>query len=142
MELPQGDNLPSVADVLQRVFTSTVIVGEPVYADAAGSVDQAQANAAGTSVVVGVAPNAVTSAQSGSVIHNGVVVATTGEWDVVAGTTGGLAAGVKYFLSEAAPGRLLEGTPPLAAGEYVVEIGQGLSTTELLVRIRRRILKA
>lgn len=140
-ELPQGDNLPSTADILQRVFTSTVIPGEPMYVDGAGSVDEAQANASGTSDVAGVAPNAVTAAQSGALIHNGVVTLTTGQWDAVAGTSGGLTPSAKYFLSAATAGRLTE-TAPSAAGEYVVEVGEALSPTELLVRIRRRILKA
>lgn len=141
-ELPQTDNLPSSADVLQRTATSTVVPGEPVYVDGAGSVDEAQANASGTSNVLGLAAEGITAASSGSIITNGILTLTTGEWDAVAGTTGGLSPGAKYFLSAATAGELVEATPPSAAGEYVVEVGEGLSTTEMNIRIRRRILKA
>lgn len=139
-ELPLADNLPDDSQLLSRTFTSTVLPGEPVYVDGAGSVDQAQADALGTSDVLGIAPAAVTAAQPGNVVTDGVVTLTTGEWDAVAGTTGGLSPGAKYFLDPAVAGRVEEGSSA-AATEYVVEIGEGLSTTEMHVRPRRRILK-
>lgn len=138
-EIPLGDNVPSSADLLQRTFTSTVIAGEAVYVDAAGSVDQAQADALGTSDVLGLAAAAVVATNPGTVIANGVVTLTTGEWDAVAGTTGGLTPGTKYFLSPDTAGLLEEGSSA-SATEYVVEIGEAMSTTELHVRIRRRVL--
>jgi len=139
-ELPLADNLPDDSQLLSRTFTSTVIPGEPVYVDGAGSVNKAQANALGTSDVLGIAPAAVTAAAVGNVVTDGVVTLTTVQWDAVAGTTGGLTAGAKYFLDPATAGRLEEGSSA-AATEYVVEIGQALSTTELHVRPRVRILK-
>jgi hypothetical protein len=130
-----------VSNTFQRVFTSTVIPGEPVYVDGAGSVDKAKADAAGTSMCLGIAPAAVTAASSGIVVTNGLVVLTTTQWDAVAGTTGGLTSGSKLFISAATAGRLTE-TAPTTGGQYVVEMGQALSTTEFQVRPRRRILLA
>ena len=138
-ELPLADDLPSDVDLLSRTFTSTVIPGEPVFVDLAGSVNQARANAAGTSDVLGIAPAAVTAATTGQVALDGVVTLTTVQWDAVAGTVGGLTAGAKYFLSAAAAGRMTEGSAA-GATEYVVEIGEALSTTEMHIRPRRRIL--
>ena len=140
-ELPLTDNLPSSSDVLSRTFTSAAIAGAPQYVDGNGSVDNARANAEGTSQVLGLAL-AAAGPGTGQIITNGIITLTVGEWDAVAGTTGGLTADAKYFLSEAAAGRLLETTPPSTAGDYIVEVGVALSTTELNVRIRRRILKA
>lgn len=139
-ELPIGDNLPSTADVLQRTFTAVAIAGAPQYVDGNGTVNNARANAEATSQVLGLAP-AATAAGPGAVITDGVVTLTTGEWDAVAGTTGGLTADAKYWLSAAVAGRLTA-TAPALAGQYVVEVGIGLSTTEMNVRISRRILKA
>jgi hypothetical protein len=46
----------------------------------------------------------------------------------------------KYYLSDATAGRLVEqGSIPTVAGRYVVEIGEALDTTDLIVTIRRRI---
>lgn len=139
-ELPAGDNLPSAADILARVFTSAAIAGAPQYVDGNGSVDLAQANAEGTSQVLGLTRVAA-GPGAGQIHTDGVLTLTTGEWDAVAGTTGGLAADAKYWLSAGGAG-LIVGTAPSTAGQYVTEIGTALSTTELNVRIRRRILKA
>jgi len=139
-ELPLGDNLPSAADVLSRTFTSAVIAGAPQYVDGNGSVDNARANAEGTSQVLGLA-RAAAGPGTGQIHTDGVITLTTGEWDAVAGTTGGLTADAKYWLSAAVAGRLVSAAPTVA-GQYVVEVGTALSTTELNVRIRRRILKA
>ena len=141
-ELPAGDNLPSASDVLSRTFTSIAIAGAPQYVDGNSTVDNARANAEATSQVLGLSRVAVGAPGPGQIHTDGVLTLTTGEWDAVAGTTGGLAADAKYFLSESVAGRILENTPPTVAGEYVVELGVGLSTTEMNVRIRRRILKA
>jgi len=140
-ELPVADSMPSTSDELIREFTATVIAGAPVYVDGPGSVDLARANAGATSDVLGLAFAAVTAAQPGAVVLDGVISLTTGEWDAVAGTTGGLADGQKYYLSQAVAGRIVS-TPVTGAGNYVVELGIGLSTTEMNLSIRRRILLA
>lgn len=139
-QLQSGDTIDVQPDSYEATFTSTVIAGEPVYIDGGSSVDQAQANASATSDVAGLAATAVTAASTGTVIFNGTVTLTTLEWDAVAGTTGGLTAGAKYFLSDSTAGRLVEqGSIPTVAGRFVVEVGEALDSTDLLVQIRRRI---
>ena len=141
-ELQAGDNIDTAADTITRTFTATVVAGAVLYVDGNGSVDQAQANAEGTSQVIGLAKAAVTIGNPGDVSTDGTVTLTTGEWDVITGEAGGLTFDNKYYLSDAAAGRLLQedNLAGLGAGEYVVEVGIGLSTTELQMRIRRRIL--
>ncbi len=139
-QLQSGDTIDVQPDSFEATFTSTVIAGEPVYIDGASSVDQAQANASGTSEVVGLASAAVTAASTGTVIFNGTVTLTTAEWDAVAGTTGGLTAGTKYYLSDATAGRIVDqASIPTVATRFVVELGEALDSTDLLVQIRRRI---
>lgn len=140
-ELPLTDNLPSASDSLARTFTGAAIAGAPQYIDGNSSVDNAQANAEGTSQVLGLAAAAVAAAASGAVVTEGVVTLTTGEWDAVAGTTGGLTADQKYYLDASTAGRLTA-TAPQTAGQYMVEVGRALSTVEMHVRIHRRILQA
>lgn len=117
-----------------------IVIGTPVYNDAADGVKKAKADAAGTSQPIGLVYDAsITNATAGSILINGVLVATTGQWDAVAGTTGGLTFGTKYYLSAATSG-LLTATAPSTVGQYVVEVGIGISTTEMRVMIKSRIL--
>lgn len=139
-QLQSGDSIDVQPDSFQATFTTTAIAGAPVYVDGGTSVDLAQATTSGVSDAIGLAATAVTAAATGTVIFNGVVTLTTAEWDAVAGTTGGLTAGSKYYLSDAAAGRIVEqGSIPTVAGRFVVELGEALDTTDLIVTIRRRI---
>lgn len=139
-QLQAGDSIDVQPDSYEATFTSTVIAGEPVYIDGASSVDQANANASGTSEVAGLSAAAVTATNTGTVIFNGTVTLTTAEWDAVAGTTGGLTAGTKYYLSDAAAGRIVDqASIPTTATRYVVELGEAIDSTDLLLMIRRRI---
>ena len=141
--LQPGDDIDTGGFTFSRTYTSTAVIGQVVYTDGNGSVDLAQANADGTSKIVGLASAGVTAASSGPVQFAGVLTATTGEWDTVAGTTGGLTAGLKYYLSDTGAGSLLEAgnLGGITQGEYMVEVGRALSTTELLIEPKRRILR-
>jgi hypothetical protein len=98
------------------------------------------ANAASgtTSSVVGLAYSGIASGASGLIATDGECVASTAQWDAIAGTSGGLTFGVKYFLSATTAGNLTA-TPPSTAGQYVCNVGQALSSTRMLVRIQPRI---
>jgi hypothetical protein len=134
--LQTGDSLDTGADQLQRLFTSLTNVCSVVYADGAGSVQKAQADAAGTVDALGLAVETVGAGLNGGVITNGQIIATTGEWDAVTGLTGGLTTGAIYFLSAATAGAMVEeGSAPSGAGQYVLRLGTALSTTEFEVRI-------
>lgn len=141
--LQPGDSIATGADTYVATFTSTAVPGEALYVDANDAVDLAQADAAGTSKVIGLAVAGVTAASTGDVQYGGILSLTTGQWDAVAGTTGGLTAGLKYYLSDVAAGKLLEegGLSGITQGEYVVEVGKAISTTDMRIEVRRRILR-
>lgn len=138
--------MPLRADQVQsfgvaRTFSSAALAGAPVYVDGGGSVDLAQADAEATSDVVGLAFSDVGAAVDAAVVDSGTLQLSTAQWDAVAGTSGGLTPGQKYYASEATAGRLTD-TPPTGSGEYQIEVGVGLSATELDVRVRERFRKA
>lgn len=142
-ELPAGDTLPGLGSPqIGATFTTTSIVGSVVYADGAGTVDLAQADATGTSIPVGLSVAAY-SPGAGFYQPSGIFTATTGQWDALTGETGGLVAGSKYYLSEATAGFIdLQANLTLTSGDYDVLLGVAISTTELQIRIERRLLKA
>lgn len=108
-----------------------IVIGAPVYNDANDGVKKAKADASGTTNVVGlVAQASITNATAGSIQFDGILAATTTQWDAVFGTTGGLTKGVRYFLSAATAG-LGTITPPSTVGQFVVMLGIAISTTEL-----------
>lgn len=141
-QLQAGDTLATNPDNASATFTSTVVAGEPVYGDAAGSVDAALASAAASSKVIGLAPVAVTAAATGTYTYDGIVTLTTGEWDVVTGEVGGLVTDNNYYLSDAAAGRLLQedNVAGLTVGDSRVLIGTAISTTEIQLNIQEPIL--
>lgn len=113
--------------------SSPIVIGAPVYNDAADGVKKAKADAAGTTGVIGLVRDAsITNAVAGIIQTNGVLSATTGQWDAVAGTSGGLTTGSLYYLSAATAG-LITATAPSTVGQYVVVVGRAISTTELLL---------
>jgi hypothetical protein len=109
----------------------SVVIGTPVYNDAADGVKKAKADAAGTTKVLGLVRDAsITAAASGAIQINGILTATTGQWDTAFGTSGGLTFGTRYYLSSATAG-LGTSSATSTVGQYVVELGIGVSTTEL-----------
>ena len=144
-QLQAGDTLdaPQASGdqvVLTNDESGAIVIGAPVYVDANDGVKKAQANASATTQVMGlVAATTIAAAASGPVTMSGVLTATTAQWDVVAGTSGGLTRNTKYWLSAATAGNITA-TAPSAAGQYVVYVGLALSTTELLINIRDDIL--
>jgi len=141
-QLQAGDTLDATVaevDVITRTSAQALIAGNVVYASSATEVDKARANAVGTSKVIGFAKTAVGAAASVVVQTSGVIALTTGEWDALFGTTGGLTFNTLYFLDPATAG-LGTVTPPTTVGQTVVLLGTGLSTTELLIAIEPYIL--
>lgn len=117
-----------------------IVIGTPVYMTAASHVDKAKADAAGTSTVIGlVAKTSIATTASGAVAVSGVLTATTTQWDAVAGTTGGLIFGTRYYLSAGTAG-LLTATAPTTAGQYVQRVGIAISTIDMRLDIGPRIL--
>jgi len=144
-QLQSGDSISvPFSETLTVVQTNnetlSVVIGTPVYNDVASGVKKAKADAAGTTKVLGlVNDSSITSASSGEIAIGGIMVATTGQWDVVTGGSGGLVVGTKYYLDAATAG-LLTATAPSTVGQYVIEIGIALSTTDMKIDIKSRIL--
>lgn len=110
-----------------------VVIGTPVYNDAANGVKKGKADAAGTVKLVGLVRDvSIAAAGTGAIQVSGVLTATTGQWDAVMGTTGGLIFGTRYYLSAATAG-LGSSTAPSTVGQYVVELGIAMSTVDLLL---------
>ncbi len=141
-QLQAGDTLDAVVsevDVISRTNAnaSQLPIGTPVYTSVAGSVNAAQANAAGTVEVLGFLKNNVAAAASGIVQTDGILAATTAEWDAITGATGGLTIGA-YWLDPDNAGRMVN-TAPADAGDYVVRLGKAISTTEFEISIESPI---
>jgi hypothetical protein len=69
----------------------------------------------------------------------GVLEGTTGDWDTVTGGTGGLVAGDVYWLDPDNLGRITN-TAPTTDGDYVVPLGEAVSTTEFIIDIDTSVL--
>jgi hypothetical protein len=144
-QLQAGDTLDASANEVDVVTMTNgnagaIVIGQPVYVSAAGSVDLAQADASATVEILGlVKSTSITASASGSIQTDGILAATTGQWDVVTGGSGGLTAGSIYYLDQDTAGNLTT-TPPTAAGDFVVRVGLALSTTELDITTSEPIL--
>ena len=144
-QIQSGDTLDAVCteiDVvsMQNNNAGTIVIGMAVYVDGAGTVDLAQADAAATIEVLGlVQPATITAAASGYIVTDGVLTATTDQWDAVTGDVGGLTAGAVYYLDPDTPG-LLTTTATTTVGEYVVRVGKAISTLALEISITQPIL--
>ena len=142
-QLQSGDSIDTRAEQFQLVNdeATPVVIGAPVYSDAAGGFKKAQANASATSKVVGMVAQSpsIANGVSGAVTLDGMLTATTTQWDAVAGTSGGLAFGAYYYLDPANPGKITA-SAPTTVGQYVVQIGQALSTTDFKINIQQSVL--
>lgn len=145
-QLQAGDvlSVPGVAggDVVSQTNdeVGSIVICTVVYNDAADGVKKAKADASGTAKAIGLVLDAtIASAAAGFIQVNGVMSATTGQWDTAFGTTGGLTFGTAYYLSPTTAG-LGTATAPTTVGQYVQRLGIAISTTEFLVDIQPPIL--
>jgi hypothetical protein len=118
-----------VQQVLQNNQGATIAIGQAVYTDASGTVKLAQANASGTRLVTGLVLDvSIASAASGNIGVDGILTATTTQWNAVTGGASGLTAGSKYFLSNSTAGGLTTTAPTTG---WLVYVGKALSTTQM-----------
>lgn len=96
----------------------------------ADEIAKANANSASTFRSIGLASAAINDTSSGTIIVNGTLTGTTGEWDAVTGQTGGLTPGSVYFLSNSTAGNLTTTAPSTG---YICRVGIGVSTTQFLL---------
>ena len=145
-QLQSGDTIAvNVSGVNEIAMTNdeagSIVIGAIVYTDAASGVKKAKADASGTALPLGlVAQTSIASAASGIIGTSGVLTFTsTAQVDAVFGTTGGFTFNTRYYLSAATAG-LATSTAPSTVGQYVVELGQALSTVDFKINILKRIL--
>ena len=132
-QLQSGDYLVTT-DIPQynNAEGTSLVPGTAVYVSAASSVRRARGNAVGTTTCIGLAVETISAGTTGGIQVDGVLALTTGEWDAITGSSGGLAPGSRYFLSDATAG-FLTAIPPTAIGSFVQSIGVAVSTTELII---------
>jgi microcystin-dependent protein len=114
----------------------TIPICTPVYIVSADKIASGKADASGTARLFALTMAAIAGAASGFCATEGVLVATTAQWDIVTGGSGGLTANAIYYLSSATAG-LITTTAPTTG--YVVEIGIAASTTELNIQIKQPV---
>ncbi|MFZ5832702.1 MAG: hypothetical protein ACOY3P_21655 [Planctomycetota bacterium] len=139
-QLQAGDTLDaavSEVDVVSKINgnAGSLVICTPVYVKANGEVDKGQANASGTVQITGLVKDvSVAPAATGVVQTDGVLTATTLQWDAVTGGSGGLVPGTVYYLDAFNPGRLTS-TAPTTAGQFVVRVGLALSPSDMDISI-------
>lgn len=139
-QLQSGDSLAS-AELLQQTNgnAGALVICTPVYSSNNDTVDKARANAVGTVNVIGLMADVSTAAGAlGAVQLDGILTASTAQWDVVTGGAGGLVKDTIYYLSSATAGKLAS-VAPTVAGEFVIRVGIAISTTELKIDVGPRI---
>lgn len=143
-QIAAGDTLDvsvNEVDSVQQVNDNAgaIVIGTPVYTSGSGSVDKAKADALATVEVLGLVRDAsIAATVSGNIQTDGVLSATTGQWDAITGQTGGLTVGAVYFLSAASAGQLTV-TAPSAVGHFVARVGKAISETELEITIEQSV---
>jgi hypothetical protein len=136
--LQPGDQIDLSNSVAKNNDTgNTIPIGTPLLVSS-GNAILAQADAQGTVRVAGLAAETANDSSPVEILADGILPATTGEWDTITGETGGLSEGLDYFLSATTKGRLTVNAPD-AQGEFVVRIGYALSSTEMEIEIGQPI---
>jgi len=142
-QLPSGDSIEGVGDstvTLTNNNAGAAVIGMPVYSDGADTFDLALADAAATYLVIGlVLDTSIGAAAAGVVQTNGILTASTAQWDAVTGDVGGLTAGSRYYLDPTTEGNLTA-TPTTTTTEYVAPVGRALSTTKMELLIETAVL--
>jgi hypothetical protein len=144
-QLPAGDTLNAAANevdviTLTNASGGAAPIGTPVYISAGGSFALAKADASGTVEAIAlVRDTSIANAASGSVQSDGLLTATTAQWDAITGQTGGLTPGAVYYLGAATAGKLTA-TAPTTSGQYVLRMGRAVSTTDFDIDIQTPIL--
>ncbi len=133
-------NTSNISNLMDQVLIEltnndsvTITTGTPVYSD----FRRAKADSSSTNKVIGLAYEDTDSSDPGRIQVTGIITATTGEWDVVTGDSGGLTPNTLYYLSEITSGKLKAVAPTTG---YVSPIGVAISTTQLRIEILNTIL--
>jgi hypothetical protein len=136
--LQAGDQI-DLGNTVSKSNTTGVTLPKctPVYVSSNNMIP-AQADAQSTVAVAGLVDADTTNNTTGNVVTDGVFEATTGDWDVVTGDTGGLTIGADYWLDAAAAGALTS-TAPDVDGDFVKKVGHALTTTQMDIEIGQTV---
>jgi hypothetical protein len=107
--------------------TGSHAIGDVCYISANDTAKHARANASSTAYPVAFATATIANGATGTYQTGGVL-----------GGLSGLTAGTTYWLDPTTAGAMTS-TAPTTAGQYLCELGQAISTTEFLIRIRETI---
>lgn len=137
-QLQSGDKLSPIPNVLslENGESFDVLIGQPVVIESADTINYAIATTLPN--VIGLASQAIVSGATGDVQTDGKLSATTAEWDLLTGQTGGLSPGAIYYLSNLDTGKLLI-VPPETQGHYLVRLGIAINSTDFEIKISRPI---
>ena len=122
---------------------TSIVIGTPVYSSSPGTVKRAQADNQARARVLGmVVENSIGTTLTGRIIDDGVLIATTVQWDAVTGGVGGLFPNVFYYLDPFTAGRITTSPPQsnVDVGKFVVILGLSLDSTTLDLRIHQPVL--
>lgn len=122
---------------LTNVDSVQVLKGTPVYSFSSGGFKRGKADTDATINLVGLAGADISTSTLGDIQTDGVLTATTAEWDTVTGESGGLTVNTTYYLSEVTDGKLTS-TPPSSG--YIVPTGLAVSTTQLKINLFTPVL--
>ena len=135
-------NTSNISDLMDQITVEltnsdsvTITIGTPVYSSS--GFKRAKADSSSTTKVIGLAFEDTSAAGSGRIQTVGIITATTGEWDIVTGDSGGLTPNTLYYLSETTAGKLKLIAPTTG---YVSPVGIAVSSTQLRIEILNTIL--
>lgn len=117
---------------LRNISGTAIAKLSPVVLTGSSTVILANGSSLALSRVLGLAMGAIAPGAIGGVRRDGVISGTVGEWDAIAGTTGGLVAGSYYFLNVSEAGKITS-SPPNSG--QLVKLGIAKSSTELVLDI-------
>jgi hypothetical protein len=127
---------PVPANTYNPVCSVDMAPGTPVAQSTTvpGEVVPAAAGSANTAKVIGlVSKFGAVAGKRAFVQFLGPITLTTEEWDAIAGTSGGLAEGVAYYLSATA-GQLTS-NKPVASGTFDIYAIIGLTPTDAFIQV-------
>lgn len=128
----------SVVEEMVNGTATAVSMGRAVYISGDDQISLAIANNIASSKVVGfVGASSIAAGAAGPIIIDGIVEATTGEWDAVTGQSSGLTPGAEYYLSNINAGTITTSAP--TTGVHV-PVGVALSRTKLKIDVKRVVI--
>lgn len=135
-----GSGDGNIIRVFRNFDTQSLPRGSPVYSPATGQMLGALGNTEGRLVVGLIAAESdVVVGETGDVLVDGTLVATTAEWDAITDMVGGLVRGRKYCLDLTAPGKLRLQVNAVGSPAYLVVVGYALSATEFKLEVQPTI---